>query len=243
MDLQLSNYIPFSNHDCLYQSITTQASACNSHVWHTISPTRCYLRLLWPHERTPWGTATTFTFYIHPHTNNIGQQGFTANEDVHSHENPREQFNTNNNNTTTLPPFEPYQTNSSNSRTLVVARTQKDDVSWIEKELGSLPSLNIAVYTVDDPSSQYHVPKNKGNEAMVYLTYLIDNYDNLSEVTMVRFEASSLRLSSPRPIFAHVQHCSDNSKLAIADFSRINSSYTPTSHHGTTMASSATAQR
>lgn len=69
-------------------------------------------------------------------------------------------------------------------------------MSWIEKELGSLPSLNIAVYTVDDPLSQHHVPKNKGNEAMVYLTYLIDNYDNLSEVTMVRFEASSLVLSS-----------------------------------------------
>lgn len=63
----------------------------------------------------------------------------------------------------------------------------KEDVSWIKNELGSVHDLNIAIYTVDDPSSEYHVPKNKGNEAMVYLTYIIDNYDSLSEVTMVRF--------------------------------------------------------
>ena len=36
-----------------------------------------------------------------------------------------------------------------------------------------------AIYTVDDPEALLRPPKNKGREAMVYLTYLIDHYDKL----------------------------------------------------------------
>jgi hypothetical protein len=32
---------------------------------------------------------------------------------------------------------------------------------------------------MDDPTSKYHVPKNKGRESMAYLTYLIDHYNSL----------------------------------------------------------------
>ncbi|KUJ22120.1 uncharacterized protein LY89DRAFT_768416, partial [Mollisia scopiformis] len=37
-------------------------------------------------------------------------------------------------------------------------------------------------YVVDNPEAQYTVPKNKGREAMVYLTYIIGNYDRLPEL-------------------------------------------------------------
>lgn len=67
------------------------------------------------------------------------------------------------------------------TRTLVIGRRKEDDVSWVAREL---PSLRAVVYVVDDPSSLYHVPKNKGREAMVYLTYIIDHYDNLTDTTL-----------------------------------------------------------
>ncbi|KAF2014404.1 hypothetical protein BU24DRAFT_463196 [Aaosphaeria arxii CBS 175.79] len=38
------------------------------------------------------------------------------------------------------------------------------------------------VYVADDTSATLTVPQNKGYEAMVYLTYLIDHYDNLPEI-------------------------------------------------------------
>ena len=35
-----------------------------------------------------------------------------------------------------------------------------------------LPGWSRSVYVVDDPSAKLTVPKNKGREAMVYLTYV-----------------------------------------------------------------------
>lgn len=40
------------------------------------------------------------------------------------------------------------------------------------------------MYTVDNPDAENAVPANKGHEAMVYLTHIIDHYDNLSDVNM-----------------------------------------------------------
>lgn len=67
------------------------------------------------------------------------------------------------------------------SRTLVVARTSWEDVSWIEQEL---PQVDTAIYTVNDPFANLTVPANKGHEAMVYLTYIINNYDALPDVVL-----------------------------------------------------------
>lgn len=67
------------------------------------------------------------------------------------------------------------------TKTLVVARLKKADTSWIDKELPDVPT---AIYVVDDPSAELTVPKNKGHEAMVYLTYIIDHYDNLTDVSI-----------------------------------------------------------
>lgn len=63
-------------------------------------------------------------------------------------------------------------------RVVVVARLSSEDVSWLHEELPDVPT---AVYTVDDPTAPLHPPKNKGREAMVYLSYLIDHYDNLPD--------------------------------------------------------------
>lgn len=67
------------------------------------------------------------------------------------------------------------------SRILVMGKLKNEDTSWIEREL---PNLQTAVYVVDDESATLRVPKNKGHEAMVYLTYIIDHYDTLPDTCL-----------------------------------------------------------
>ena len=69
---------------------------------------------------------------------------------------------------------------SNYTRTLVVGHLKHEDVLWICQEI---PDIKAVIYSVDDPSAIYHVPKNKGHEAMVYLTYIIDRYDHLDDTT------------------------------------------------------------
>lgn len=67
------------------------------------------------------------------------------------------------------------------SRTLVITKTKKENTDWLEE----LPAdVTPAVYVVDDATSPLHPPKNKGHEAMVYLTYIIDHYDDLPDIMM-----------------------------------------------------------
>ena len=66
-------------------------------------------------------------------------------------------------------------------RVLVVARQLSENVDWIKSEL---PDVTAAVYVVDDPTAELRVPANKGHEAMVYLTYIVDNYDALPAVSI-----------------------------------------------------------
>ncbi|KAL8999694.1 MAG: hypothetical protein Q9169_001511 [Polycauliona sp. 2 TL-2023] len=67
------------------------------------------------------------------------------------------------------------------SRTMVMPRMQEDDITWVSK---NLPGLNISVYVANDPKAGLHPPKNKGHEVMIYLTYLIENYDHLPDVVL-----------------------------------------------------------
>ncbi|KAL9621282.1 MAG: hypothetical protein Q9160_004303 [Pyrenula sp. 1 TL-2023] len=89
--------------------------------------------------------------------------------------------------------FTPPKTPSSPSphhRTLVIARTSSEDVRWLYDELSREQNLTLAVYTVDNDNgnngapNMYTVPANKGHEVMPYLTYIIDHYHNLSDVTL-----------------------------------------------------------
>jgi hypothetical protein len=44
-------------------------------------------------------------------------------------------------------------------------------------------NTNIMIYDKENPSNPYNIPINRGNEASVYLKYIIDNYDKLTDFT------------------------------------------------------------
>lgn len=67
------------------------------------------------------------------------------------------------------------------TRVLVMGHLKSEDVSWVAREL---PGLATKIYTVDESSSYSELPANKGHEAMIYLTYIIDHYDRLPEVVL-----------------------------------------------------------
>ncbi|KAI9891688.1 MAG: hypothetical protein M1814_002438 [Vezdaea aestivalis] len=59
---------------------------------------------------------------------------------------------------------------------LVIAAVRAHNTTWVQREL---PEWGYAIYVADNPKAEGGVPKHKGREAMVYLTYIIDNYYNL----------------------------------------------------------------
>ncbi|KAI0111169.1 hypothetical protein GGR51DRAFT_67879 [Nemania sp. FL0031] len=61
---------------------------------------------------------------------------------------------------------------------LVVASVKAENTSWIP---ALLPDWQTNIYVADDPGAPLTVPENKGREAMVYLTYIIDRYDSLPQ--------------------------------------------------------------
>lgn len=67
------------------------------------------------------------------------------------------------------------------SRVVVIPCMKEDEVVWIKQELPEIPK---AVYVVNDSTAFMHPPKNKGHEVMVYLTYIIDNYASLPDVSV-----------------------------------------------------------
>ncbi|EME87499.1 uncharacterized protein MYCFIDRAFT_26067 [Pseudocercospora fijiensis CIRAD86] len=76
---------------------------------------------------------------------------------------------------------------SNYTKALVIPKLKSEDTSWIEKELGDMLEnglLRPAVYTVNDRKAKLHPLKNKGHEVMVYLSYIIDFYDNLPDVSI-----------------------------------------------------------
>lgn len=73
----------------------------------------------------------------------------------------------------------PKPPGSNYSRLMVIPRLKDDDVSWITKEL---PGTNAAIYVANDPTAPLHPPRNRGHEVMIYLTYIIDHYDQLPDI-------------------------------------------------------------
>lgn len=70
------------------------------------------------------------------------------------------------------------------TRNLIMARTRSENVTWLDQvDLGPSPPTRV-IYVADDPSAQYHPPINKGHEVMIYLTYILDFYDNLPDVNI-----------------------------------------------------------
>ncbi|KAF2688068.1 hypothetical protein K458DRAFT_415142 [Lentithecium fluviatile CBS 122367] len=72
----------------------------------------------------------------------------------------------------------PKPPGSNYSYRIVVPKTADEDLSWMIKDVGE---EHMVVYEVDNPNAKYTVPQNKGREAMVYLTYMIDHYNDLPD--------------------------------------------------------------
>ncbi|KAJ5148483.1 hypothetical protein N7448_000061 [Penicillium atrosanguineum] len=64
---------------------------------------------------------------------------------------------------------------------MIVASMKSDDTSWFTEYF---PDWSRSIYVVDDKTAPLTVPYNKGRESMVYLTYIIDNYDSLPDVML-----------------------------------------------------------
>ncbi|CAI7571653.1 unnamed protein product [Penicillium viridicatum] len=64
---------------------------------------------------------------------------------------------------------------------MVVASMKSDDTSWLSEYF---PDWTKSIYVVDDKNAPLTVTRNKGRESMVYLTYIIDNYDNLPDTML-----------------------------------------------------------
>ena len=74
-------------------------------------------------------------------------------------------------------------------RMIVVPKMQKDDISWLSVYL---PQIRHTVYAVDNTNAPFHPPVNKGNEAMTYLSFIIDHYDLLpKKIAFIHSHASS----------------------------------------------------
>lgn len=89
--------------------------------------------------------------------------------------------------TTPYPTGKTKPAGSKYTKTLVMPKLQSEDTSWIEAELGDMIDsgiLTTAIYTVNDRKAPLHPPKNKGHEVMVYLSYIIDFYDSLPDVSI-----------------------------------------------------------
>jgi hypothetical protein len=65
-----------------------------------------------------------------------------------------------------------------NKVNVVVSRYNKN-VDFVYK----IKDVNVLIYDKNNPQNQYNVPVNKGNEASVYLKYIVDHYDNLPDFT------------------------------------------------------------
>lgn len=70
---------------------------------------------------------------------------------------------------------------TSKNTNIVVSRYNKN-VDFVYKINNGI-NVNILIYDKENPENPFNIPVNKGNEASVYLKYIIDFYDNLSEYT------------------------------------------------------------
>ncbi|PCG96539.1 Protein of unknown function DUF3431 [Penicillium occitanis (nom. inval.)] len=86
----------------------------------------------------------------------------------------KEPVSDNNNNETheELPAADDYEYDVE----LVIATLKQQNTSWYSTYF---PGWKSNIYIVDEAAAPLTVPQNKGNEAMVYLTYIIDRYDSL----------------------------------------------------------------
>ncbi|OJJ44001.1 hypothetical protein ASPZODRAFT_72227 [Penicilliopsis zonata CBS 506.65] len=79
------------------------------------------------------------------------------------------------------PSQRPPQSQQTIHKAMVMASVKSDNTSWLFE---LFPDWHKSIYMVDDMSAKLTVPRNKGRESMAYLTYIIDNYDNLPDLIL-----------------------------------------------------------
>jgi hypothetical protein len=73
------------------------------------------------------------------------------------------------------------KTTKSNKTNIVVSRYKKN-VDFVYR-INNNKNINVLIYDKENPKNPLNIPVNKGNEASVYLKYIIDFYDNLTDYT------------------------------------------------------------
>lgn len=81
---------------------------------------------------------------------------------------------------------EPKHSTSKNNihfeeKELVIASVIGDNTSWVNEYFSD---WKTNLYVANNPNATLTVPHNKGREAMVYLTYLIDRYESLPDIAV-----------------------------------------------------------
>jgi len=71
--------------------------------------------------------------------------------------------------------------NKNKNTNIVISRYNKN-VDFVYK-INNNKDINIMIYDKENPTNLLNIPVNKGNEASVYLKYIIDYYDELSDFT------------------------------------------------------------
>lgn len=113
---------------------------------------------------------------------------------------------------------------STSKPALVVARVVADgDSKWLDE---LVDSYHLCVYTADAPidkeSNYLQIPANRGHEAMAYLTFLIDNYEQIPSEGVVFVHGSRWAWHNDGPDY-------DNAALLAA--LNISSALTPLGYH------------
>ena len=67
------------------------------------------------------------------------------------------------------------------SRIMVVPHMSTEDITWIDDEL---PGLHTIRYTANDVLAPHHPPMNKGHEVVIYLSFILEHYENLPDVVI-----------------------------------------------------------
>ncbi|KAJ5765202.1 hypothetical protein N7520_004761, partial [Penicillium odoratum] len=73
---------------------------------------------------------------------------------------------------------------ATDSKELVIAAMLATNMSWVDDHVPADWVVNIYRTDAAEGEAELTVPENKGNEAMVYLTYIIDRYDTLPDVSV-----------------------------------------------------------
>ena len=68
-----------------------------------------------------------------------------------------------------------------NTVNIVVSRYKKN-VDFVYK-INNNNNINVMIYDKENLNNPLNIPVNKGNEASVYLKYIIDYYDKLTDFT------------------------------------------------------------